>query len=553
MSVQTEVCWRRHGVANLVSLFTNLSPARRLVLVAATVGMFLSVLAVARMGQDVRTELLYAGLDPRAAGEVVAALEQAGVPFEVRGEAIYVPAAQRDGLRMQLASQGLPATGGAGYELLDGLSGFGTTSQMFDAAYWRAKEGELARTILAMKQVKSARVHIAQAGASPFSRNMRTSASVTVSTVSGSLTAEQANALRHLVASANAGMRPEDVSVIDAVSGLVPIDDPLLGGAATEGKAAEIKRNVERLLEARVGPGNAIVEVSVDVVREREAIRQKTIDPQGRVAISSETETKSESATEGAADVTVASNLPAGDGAGGDGGQSQSSQSRERVNFEVSETEREVLREPGSIRRLTVAVLVDGVRTTNAEGVAEWQPRSEEELTAMRELVASAAGIDEARGDVLTLKSLEFRPLPGDGTVAEASALSILDRLDLMTLIQMVVLAIVTLGIALFVIRPLLTQSARPAIAGPGDAAPMALPAPGGAEGEALTGEIDDGFDFPQMPVVNFDADAMLGGHGGGQAGGDDPVARLRRLIDERQNESIEILRGWMEKEEERS
>ena len=112
---------------NLVSLWLGLTLAKRIVLVAATVGMFLSVLALARMGQSGGQSLLYAGLDGRTAGDVITALDQAGVTYDVRGNSIYVPTAARDGLRMQLAGQGLPASGGAGYELLDGLTGFGTT------------------------------------------------------------------------------------------------------------------------------------------------------------------------------------------------------------------------------------------------------------------------------------------------------------------------------------------------------------------------------------------------------------------------------------------
>ncbi len=99
--------------------------------------------------------LLFAGLEPAASGEVIAALEQQGVPYEVRGPAVYVPSTQRDVLRMTLASEGLPQTAGQGYELLDSLTGFGTTAQMFDAAYLRAKEGELARTILASPGIRS--------------------------------------------------------------------------------------------------------------------------------------------------------------------------------------------------------------------------------------------------------------------------------------------------------------------------------------------------------------------------------------------------------------
>ena len=153
---------------NLVSVWSALDLRRRVVIVLATVAMFAAVIGVSRMATAPQMSLLYSGLDPAAAGEVVAALEQRGTPYEVRGGAIYVDGGLRDELRLTLASEGLPAAGAAGYELLDSLSGFGTTSQMFDAAYWRAKEGELARTILALPQIKAARVHISRSDAQPF-------------------------------------------------------------------------------------------------------------------------------------------------------------------------------------------------------------------------------------------------------------------------------------------------------------------------------------------------------------------------------------------------
>ena len=143
---------------NVIDIWTSLNLRRRVIIVGATLAMFAAILGLSRMAGRAEMGLLYAGLEPAAAGEVVAALDQRGVAFEVRGESIFVDVTQRDALRMALASEGLPAAGGGGYELLDSLSGFGTTSQMFDAAYWRAKEGEIARTLLAMPEVKAARV-----------------------------------------------------------------------------------------------------------------------------------------------------------------------------------------------------------------------------------------------------------------------------------------------------------------------------------------------------------------------------------------------------------
>ena len=529
---------------NVIAIWTSLDLRRRIIVVGATVAVFAAVLALSRMAGQPEMGLLYAGLEPAAAGDVVAALDQRRISYEVSGDSILVDVTQRDSLRMALASEGLPAAGGGGYELLDSLSGFGTTSQMFDAAYWRAKEGELARTLLAMPEVMAARVHIASAPTRAFQPESATTASVTLTTASGSLSEAQARAIRHLVASAVAGMTPDAVQIIDTVAGLIGGQEAQEFDASdADDRAAAIKANVERLLAARVGTGKAIVEVSIDLVSEREAITERKFDPQGRVAISSETEERTGSSTEPGGAVTVASNLPEGDAGAGARGKSQNSETKERVNYEVSETSREILRNPGSVRRMTVAVMVDGVVTTAADGTRSWVARPEEELATLRELVASAVGLDEARGDVLTLKSLEFQELPiPEGTEATASLLPQMGQIDLMSIIQTAVLALVALVLGLFVIRPVLTSANRAALPAPG--APLALP-PAMIPGTvALNGVVDDGFDYGAFADVRSD----------GRPGGteEDPATRLRRLIEQRQTESIEILRGWMEHEEER-
>jgi len=563
-------------VQELAAIWSTLSLQRRAFLIFAAVALGAALMALSRAATAPSLTLLYSGLEAGAAGDVVGALDQRGVAYEVRGGAIYVDSARRDELRLTLASEGLPANGGAGYELLDTLSGFGTTSQMFDAAYWRAKEGELARTIASSPNIRSARVHIATPGNQGFRRDQLVTASVTLVPASEGIAPQQGRAVRFLVASAVAGLRPEDVSVIDAQSGLViGVEDNMALSQGGGDRAAEIKRNVERLLEARVGPGRAVVELTIDTLTDREEITQRTFDPDTRIAISTENEERTTQSNDSRSSaVTVASNLPAGD-ASGAGGQSssQNSETRARVNYEVSETNRAVLRVPGGIKRITVAVLVDGVRGTNSAGLATWEPRSDEEMAALRELVASAVGFDEARGDVITLKSMPFEPLPELGT---AGAGSILDGINIMSAVQILVLALVALILGLFVVRPILTPRTLPALrdlsggiaAGAGGAAPRELASlPGGGgfdlpipsrlpeQGSALTGEIDDSDDFfsggfgtmtPSLAslqgksVVDDDYDPS------------DPVSRLRRLISERQEETVEILRNWMDDREEK-
>jgi len=133
-------------VQQVRAFWTTLDTTRQLLLAGLGAVAVIVTVFIAQLGLQPAKALLYAGLEEAAAGEVIQALEARNIAYEVRGDAIYVPSPARDELRLMLASAGLPANSHTGYELLDSLTGFGTTSQMFDAAYWRAKEGELART-----------------------------------------------------------------------------------------------------------------------------------------------------------------------------------------------------------------------------------------------------------------------------------------------------------------------------------------------------------------------------------------------------------------------
>ncbi|MBP0483243.1 flagellar basal-body MS-ring/collar protein FliF [Sagittula salina] len=525
---------------------------QRMVVMGATVAMVLAVWGLARLASAPNFALLYAGLENDAAGDVVTALEQRGVAYDVRGGAIFVPEAERDALRLTLASEGLPANSGQGYELLDSLTGFGTTSQMFDAAYWRAKEGELARTIVSNPQIAGARVHIANTTANPFQRDVKPTASISVTTTGGTLSVQQARALKYLVASAVPGMEPEDVAVIDGKGGLVGAESETGAGPTADDKAVLLRDRVQRLMEARVGNGNAVVEVSVDTVTESEMIRQRSFDPEGRVVISTDTqESSDQSQNEGGGNVTVASNLPSGDtGGNGSSSNAQSNDTRERVNYEVSETTREITKVPGAIKRLTVAVLVNGSYVDDGSGGQTFVPIPDDELTALRELVSSAVGYDEARGDQITLRSLPFERPEGLGTGPIEPGL-LVGSIDTMRLIQMAVLAVVALILGLFVVRPVLAGTEAASAEG----AMGALPSPDDPEaGPALDGEIEplggfgdlpmmgDGPDFSGMGMVDFD-----------NPPDEDPVDRLRNLIQERKTETVEILRSWLEEDKERT
>ena len=511
----------------LLSVWKGLTLRQRIIVITATVAMFVAILGMSRMASSPTMAVLYSGLEPDAAGQVVAALEQQNVAHQVRGNSIYVDVASRDSLRITLASQGLPANGTKGYELLDSLTGFGTTSRMFDAAYWRAKEGELARTIAASAQVAMARVHLAVASGDPFRNNEPPSASVTVKPNGGGISDAHTRSLTFLVASSVAGLSPDRVTIMDTNGTLLGVAAGNEASGVAKGQSEDMRTRILRLLEARVGSGNAVVEVSIDTEHERQEITERVVDPNSVIAISTDTEERNnESNGTSSGGVTVASNLPDGDAASDNGNsREQGNETRERVNYEFSETQREISRPAGAIKRITLAILVNHQSAPDGSGGTELQPRSEQELSDLRELVASAAGLDEARGDQLTIKSMAFEPVKTEGTAAVSSA-SLNQNLDVMSLVKLAILALVSLGLGVFVIRPILSKATQATV--------PQLPS------EALTGVVE----FEDLEQSQNQASQKT--ENLPDLSRPDPMERFRELIGDRQDESIQILQAWL-------
>nr|WP_255599392.1 flagellar basal-body MS-ring/collar protein FliF [Hasllibacter sp. MH4015] len=576
----------------MLELWNGMDGRRRGVLIGGIAALAVVLVILTRIASQPSYALLYSGLDPAAAGEVVEAISARGVAHRVEGDSILVDATERDALRMALAGEGLPANGPQGYELLDSLSGFGTTSQMFDAAYWRAKEGELARTIIASPAIRAARVHIANPSSDPFQPTREVTASVALRPAAGGLAPGHAQALRYLVASSVPGLSPENVIIVDADSGQVMgAQDQMSPVADAAGRGEQLRQNIERLLAARVGPGNAVVQVSVELEMARETILERVIDPESRVIIATDTEELDNSSTDGAgAGVTVASNLPDGDAAGGESSSAQTTESRERVTFDMSELQRELEREPGAVRRITVAVLLNGVENVSADGIVSTIPRAAEEIEQLTELVRSAVGYDAERGDQVTIQSMAF----DEAAITDLSEPGFADRLsiDLGRLLQTALLAVVALAITFGLLRPMLarqTASANTpsALPGTGSTAMAGLPAPArssdasapnasenpnnlpatrptesanatGGSARTANGEEEAGETAQIASLGSAFDDAlpmMMAGATVGPREQDlenlDPVDRLRRLISEREDETVQILRSWMDEDEE--
>lgn len=540
---------------NIFNVWLKLSPQNRILSILSVLATITALYFLVAATLKTKTDLLYSGLDPAAAGEIIAKLETMDVVYEVKGNSIYADKARRDSLRLELAREGLPRQNTVGYELFDNMNSFAMTSDMFNTAYWRAKEGELARTLLAMPSIRSARVHLGTQKSSGFaSQASAKSASVTIAT-SGTLGQSQAKAIQYLTALAVSGLNPSDVAVIDATYGVIA--GPGMGNEVENGamleveRASQIKQNLISLLEARVGVGNARVNVSLDVDRQHITTAERSFDPESRVLKSQTTNDLTDTSSGTNSSVTVASNLPEGDAAGGNN-TAERSETSETVTYEISEVVRNTEILPGQIKRLTVAVLINDIIARDADGVQTRTPRSPEELSALQELVSAAAGLDEERGDKLELKSLSFNQRDIPELIEQPTLMEqFLDRY-LWSTIQAALLAIVILVLGLFVVRPLLTQ--RPEESAPG-LMPMALEGTGGPAMELPTlggPGGDDMLDALAGPALPSLGEPMRIGTDLGM-GASDPIEELKAITTEQSADAADVLTSWLDNDQRRA
>lgn len=520
---------------NPIAVLRSLSLQQKIISVGAVVATLLIMTMIARQVSQPTLSLLYADLEPSTAGEVIARLDNMGVNYRVEGGAIYADSNRRDSLRLELARESLPRQDVVGYELFDGLNSFAMSSDMFDTAYWRAKEGELARTILAMPNVRAARVHVGQgAGRGLTARRQPTTASVTL-TAQPPIDARRAQAVQYLVALAVPGLKPEDVAVIDTQGGLLAgpgLEDAARSDASGElGRAATIKSELLSLLEARVGPGNVRVNVSLDLETDRTSTTQRRFDPNGRVLRSTTTSDRSNQSDGTTGAVTVASNLPEG-AAGGGNQTSEQSETTETMSYEISETLTTTESLPGKVTRMSVAVLLDHRRDVAEDGTVTFTPRSAEELESLRILASAAAGLNTERGDVLQVDTLAFnRPEPSEMITPPGAATRFVDQHG-GRLAQLTILSLLALGLAIFVIRPMLRASR-------GGVGALPAPADNGLAPMTLNG-LD--------PVEGQQSAAGIDGQGGAIGlPAPDPRAALNDAVGENADDAAALLASWLD------
>jgi flagellar M-ring protein FliF len=411
---------------------------------------------------------------------------------------------------------------------------------MFDAAYWRAKEGELARTLLATPGITQARVHIGAPRRRSFSNERAVpTASVTLTGTGGPVPRSSAMSARYLVSLAVPGLAAEQVAVIDSSAGVLlrPGDDAGTPGSFGDSERAQkMKAEIATILAARVGDGRARVSVNIETTRESETISLRSIDPDSKSLRESKTTEVAQTGKDKNGATTVASNLPEGDAAGGESSSSRDETRRTDV-FDYTETRKEVLRPAGTIKRISVAVLLDEIRTVGPDGDVTAEARTREELRKLENLVKSAIGFDEERGDLVTVESISFADVPQSGTLATPGEAPSFFEQNMMKLIQIGVLVLVVLILGLFVVRPVLMAGYR------SEAARV-------EEEDAAMSAIDI---TPDPATDAAQEQARANGADGDPASAGQVQAKpnalelLRDAVDSRNDESVDVIRGWLE------
>ncbi len=554
------------NVNGLLATLRNLGPARLgaigLVL-AATVGFFIFLsgrLATQSYG------LLYGELDLHDSGQIVQKLEAMNVPYQLRGDGaqILVPADQVARLRVAMAETGLPHGGSVGYEIFDKSETLGTSNFVQNVNHLRALEGELARTIGSIASVQGSRIHLVLPKRELFSRERQEpSASIVLKTRGGErLGKTQVAAIQHLVAAAVPGLRPGRVSIVDNEGNLLArgTDEggPQLGASNTEEMQANYEtrlgHSVEEMLERSVGPGKVRVEVHAEMDYDRVTTNSESFDPDGQVVRSTQSVSEqSDSSESGEQPVTVANNLPESQSNKANaGGRSKNGRNEETVNYEITKTVKSHVREGGMVKRLSVAVLVDGAYAVGADGSKTYQPRSPEELKQLGTLVRSAIGFNGERGDTVEVVNLRFIT-PDDVAVSAPDGFLGLSKSELLRAAEPIALAIVGLLVMLLVVRPLIGRIIEAA-----NAAPRSAPALAGPEGQRLlSGPPGTAMAVPAGMPTGVPATAVPSGpldaldqmidisqvEGRVRASS---IKKIGEIVDKHPEEAVAIVRSWM-------
>ena len=422
-------------------------------------------------------EILFSDLPINDSGTIIRQLETMNIPHEIRSEGavILVPKERVLRLRMSLAEEGLPAGATVGYEIFDKSGTLGATSFVQNINHLRALEGELARTIRSLNKVRMARVHLVLPKRQLFARGKAEPSASIVVRLAGALDKSQIKAIQHLTASAVTGLKPAQVSVVDHTGAMLAsgtgdnTGGSMINSIEERNTAFEIKlkTQIQQIVGSVVGAKNTRVQVTVERDYNRITQTSDTFDPEGQVIRSTQTREQTSASSKGKSNaVTVGNELPNAQQANknpGNNAKENVNRTDETQNFEISKTTKTEIIEAGRIKRISVAVLVDGIYSQGANNQLTYAPRAQTQLDQIAGLVRTAMGFSQTRGDQVQVTNLRFAPPPPVETLPEEEGGFLnLTKADYFKIAELAVLLIIALLVLMMIIRPLVRRILTP-------------------------------------------------------------------------------------------
>ena len=534
----------------------QLGPARLGIMSAVILGLVLFFIFVSVRITVPEMKLLYGDLSAVDSGAIATKLQEANIDFDISqdGTKIIAPEDQISRARMILAAAGLPNGGSLGYELFDEQSSFGTTNFVQNINQVRALEGELARTIMSLEVVRSARIHLVLPQRELFSRDKRqASASVFLGIHPGAqIEREQVVAIQSLVASAVPDLKTKNVSIIDSNGNLL-IKGGETGASLLSMKAEEMRRDYETRLTSKiedqisriVGHGKVRATVTAEVNFDRTSTNEELFDPEGQVIRSSQLTEESSKETDAANNdnVSIDNNLPGvgGDLLGGQGPSSENARLEEVTNYEISKTIRNTVRETGEIKSLSIAVLVDGTYTVDSEGVETYVPRSQDDLDQIEALVRSATGFNEDRGDLLEVINLQFAKVDTNEAFVDSYQILGFNKDKLLEFAEILTVMVMILLVIILVLQPMINKLLASVEHTPEE----------DLEAELLAAApVSPALAAPQQSEASSAIDeSLVNIHGVEGKVKASTVKKVEEIIDNYPLETISVIRSWMTQE----
>ena len=456
---------------NFIQSIKSLSPGRLASIAAIVIFLISFFVYLATKLNTGDYAVLYTDLEMEDAKQIVQHLETANIKYRLtkNGTEILVPEEDVNKMRIDTADLAMASKGSnVGYEIFDNTDALGSTNFVQNVNLIRALEGELARTIRSVDHIKSARVHLVLPKREMFSREEQMpTASVVIKTDGGKLSLESIHSIQQLIAAAVPKLDVKNVSIVDSAGNLLTNnfeDEDAVTVANNEALRLEQERKmslqVQNLLEKSVGEGKVRAQVNLDMDFDQIVTNEEIYDPDSQVVRSQATVTDNSTTDNVEQPVSVAQNIPNGDMvAAGTGSVSRKSRTEETVNYEISKVVRNKVKNSGTIKRLGVAVIVDGIYERNAEGKVVYRDRTPEEMEQIRSLVKSAVGFDAERGDMVEVANMKFASnQPEIETVSEVLIMGF-TKDELIRIAEGIGVAIVAILVILLVIRPLINNA----------------------------------------------------------------------------------------------